>query len=591
MTSYKCVKAATASVTNPTGPDNPTKIDTTDSAYNGVMGRIASLFAWLVGVAVITLDNVVFYTVITMGDYVHKLSAIGITWRILRDISNIALIFGFLAIGINTIIGEEYYGWGQKLLPRLLMAAVFLNFSLFITEAVIDTGNLFATQFYTQINGGTPAGAKPISLDAISNAANNGIANKIMGKLGLQNIYGAALDTKKPLFEGGNPWYIGFMCILLFITTAFVMFSLAFILIARFIALIFIIITAPIGFAGWAIPKLSGISDQWWGELTSQTITAPVLLLMLYIALMIITDVNFLSGFGDKPEWLGFVQNSSGVTNFTGFASMILSFLVAMGLLLAVTMYAKKLGAWGADVATKWAGRATFGLTATTAGFVGRRTLGRASNYAARTIRSSQFGATSAGRVMAGFADRGAKGSFDVRGTKAFGSLNKSLGAVGLGSLEAGEAHKGGYRDRVEKTTKSRDDYAKTLGPNQEAQRDALRYQSWQLQTQINAAQAQGNQALVAQLTAQRNNIENVLIPQATQVINNMQVQYANSLNNWWSQSIPTTGSAARNEAARQVRKRLATPAHQRLLQDLQAALNPPPAGQPPQPAGQPPHP
>ena len=91
-----------------------------------------------------------------MGNYVNNLSAVGVTWRILRDLGNIIIIFGFLAIGITTILNVNWYGGKMKMLPMLLVSAVFLNFSLFITEAVIDTGNLFATQFYTQINGGPP---------------------------------------------------------------------------------------------------------------------------------------------------------------------------------------------------------------------------------------------------------------------------------------------------------------------------------------------------------------------------------------------------------------------------------------------------
>ena len=102
---------------------------------------IMGLFAWLLGVASLTLNYAVYYTVITMGTYVHNLTAVGVTWRILRDISNICLIFGFLGIGISTILGSPQYGFSTSLLPKLLLAAVFLNFSLFASEAVIDVGN------------------------------------------------------------------------------------------------------------------------------------------------------------------------------------------------------------------------------------------------------------------------------------------------------------------------------------------------------------------------------------------------------------------------------------------------------------------
>src|SRR3989344_7390701 len=70
------------------------KPDALDSTVGWLMNKIASLFAWLLGVAAITLDYVVFYTVIKMGDFVSSLTSIGITWRVLRDLGNIALIFG-----------------------------------------------------------------------------------------------------------------------------------------------------------------------------------------------------------------------------------------------------------------------------------------------------------------------------------------------------------------------------------------------------------------------------------------------------------------------------------------------------------------
>ena len=435
-----------------TGQNNSTVLaaQSQDSILDGIMMKIMSLFALLVGVAALLLDWTMYYTVVTMGNYVSNLTAVGVAWRILRDLSNIALIFGFLAIGISIILETNWYGGGTKLLPKLLMAAVFLNFSLFFTEAVIDGGNLLATQFYTQINGGVPASKVSLSLTTVSN---EGISNKIMSQLGLQSIYGDARNANTEIFKAGNPWLIGFMGILLFLITAFVLFSLAFILIARFVALIFIIILAPIGFIGFAVPQLSSIGNKWKDELIKQTITAPVLLLMLYIALAVITDAQFLTGFGrtggDSNSATGFV----GGLNLPGFASFLLSFVVAMGLLLAVVIYSKQLGAFGASWAAKTAGKLTFGATA----FGLRSTIGMGSNAASQAIRRSSWGGTKRGRLLAGTFDRGAKASFDVRGT---GVLKK----LPFGGVDAGSAQKGGYRAQQEASVKGHEDYAKSIG-------------------------------------------------------------------------------------------------------------------------------
>ncbi len=449
-------------------PTDPNIGKDTASQFGTIMTWLMSLFAWLLGVAALTLNYAVFYTVVAMGDYVNNLSAVGVAWTILRDLGNIIIIFGFLAIGITTILNVNWYGGGFKMLPMLLVSAVFLNFSLFITEAVIDTGNLFATQFYTQINGGKSSTREALSGVTVGtfgfgggSLGNEAISNAIMGKLGFQTIYGQARNQNKELFNGATPFFIGFMGVILFLIAAFVIFSLAFVLIARFVILLFLIIISPIGFAGLAIPQLAVSAKKWWGTLFEQAITAPVLLLLLYIALTVITDERFLTGSGQ--DWTGFATG-----NFNGFASMMLSFLVAMGLLLAVVIISKKMSAFGGSWATKTAGKLTFGLTA--AGM--RSTAGWGLQAASKRFRSSKLARVPVlGRTFAGALDRGAKASFDVRGATIGGGL-KEIG------VEAGEAQKGGYRKQLEEAVKGREEHAKTLEQTKvekEKQKDAER--------------------------------------------------------------------------------------------------------------------
>ena len=468
------------------------------STYGWIMTQIMDLFAYLLGMAVVMLDYVAYYTVVQMGQLIGGgsggLSAIGAAWRILRDLGNIVLIFGFLAVGITTILDVSWYG-GKKMIPILLVVAVFLNFSLFISEAVIDVGNLFATEIYAQINNGQIPTTDMLSS---SNAVHNeGISNKIMAQLGLTQLYD--VNTGKPAvnLSGQSEWFIGFLGIILFLVAAFVMFSLAYILIFRFVALVFLIIIAPVGFAGLAVPKLESMAKKWWGMLFEQTLTAPVLFLLLYIALAIITDTKFLASFGasSQDSWTSFMQP----TNSGGFAALLVTFAIAMGLLLAVTILSKRMGAFGADWATKMGGAATFGATA----FVGRRTLGRASNFAAKRIRSTSFGHTDIGRLVATGFDKGAKSSFDVRGTGAL----KTLG------ITAGDAHKGGYEKIQKESTEARLKYAKTIEQtaadkekeaDAKARKDKAEAQHQQVLNDIDAKHEAERQPLSESIKSQR---------------------------------------------------------------------------------------
>ncbi|MFZ3044050.1 MAG: hypothetical protein WA058_03005 [Minisyncoccia bacterium] len=409
------------------------------SMFGGVMIWIMSLFAWLVGVAMITLNYAMYYTVITMGDYISHLSAIGVSWRILRDVANIMLIFGFLGAGIATILNVERFGWSTKMLPMLLVGAVFLNFSLFISEAMIDGTNLFATQFYKQINGGV--------LPTAATVGTEGLSDKIMSQLGLTTIY----DVRDPqraqkVFQGSGSWTIGFMGILLFLVLAFVLFSLAFILVFRFVALIFFLIVSPVGFMGLAIPGMQYRASQWWRNFLDQIIVAPVLMLLLYVALAVITDAQFLS-FGGSKDWLG---TTTG--NIVGFASILLSFLVAMGLLLVVVIKAKAMSAAGAGMATSGAAKLTGFATFGVASLAGRGALGSLGyGLNSRFIQGKAINAQSRfGRGLAkvsSFAGRNLENrTFDVRnapGAKAFaGAVGgiPGIGGTGVGKVFAGGA-------------------------------------------------------------------------------------------------------------------------------------------------------
>ena len=441
-------------------PKDPTFGGDAGSQFGSVMTWIMTLFAWLVGVAALSLDYVAYYTVVSMGSYVGNITAIGVAWRVLRDIANIMLIFGFLAIGITTILQVSWYGGAQKLLPKLVIAAVAMNFSLFVCEALIDGTNIIATQFYQQINGGQPLTQTTLANTKVNfvsgsntDIGNEPISNAIMGQLGFQTLYNAG-NVNQKAYEGSNTWLFGFLAIILFGVTAFVLFSLTLILVARFVALIFFILLSPVGFMGWAVPLMQYRADQWWKNFLDQIITAPVLFLLLYVALAVITDAKFLTGDcggGTCTKTWGFV----GGNNLVGFASMLLSFMIAIGLLLVVTIKARSMGAVGADWATKTAGKITFGAAA----WAANRTVGRGAYLASRRLRQSEgfnrFNALTGGLTTRAL-DRAASASFDVRASAAWKAFPG-------GHIQAGTPTKGGFVEARKQGIKQHDEEVKRI--------------------------------------------------------------------------------------------------------------------------------
>jgi hypothetical protein len=106
------------------------------------------------GLGALMLDLSIQLTVIEMGTLLGPGSELGknvqALWKTVRDIINILFIFGFIYIGIKTILDSQK-SETRRTLGMLIVAALIINFSLYITEVVIDFSNIAATQVYQQI--------------------------------------------------------------------------------------------------------------------------------------------------------------------------------------------------------------------------------------------------------------------------------------------------------------------------------------------------------------------------------------------------------------------------------------------------------
>jgi len=430
---------------NPTGPASPSCgldpvcwVSYIPAAIMWIFLEIASTLLWVSGYL---LNLALYKGVVDFGASIGGTGGIGIGWAVLRDLGNIVLIFGFIYIGFQTILGLDNFGV-KKTLPKLLLFAILLNFSLFISQFVIDVSNLFSTAIYSNV---TVQGSGGCSITDVTCASNYGLASAIANDLGVGTaLNGNALSS----FGSGSGYTVLItmvMATIFVLITAVTFFAAAILLIIRIVVLSFIMVTAPIGFAGMALPPLQKYAKEWWGLLLSQSFFVPAYLLLVLIGLKIAEGV---AG-GKTNDLLGALTSSSG-----GATGAFITFALIIGFMITALISAKKLGGMGADFAVKTAGGAAFGTTA----FVGRRTIGRASNYAAKQIRKSSIGRNFVGSALAKGLDRGAKGSFDFRGTTA---VEKFSDGTGIKLGKAGGT--GGYKKIEDEAVKQREAYSKSL--------------------------------------------------------------------------------------------------------------------------------
>ena len=363
-------------------------------AIFSMVGVFLAVVAWLFNV-------VISQTVFEFAKVFGNSAGIIAGWTVIRDISNIALLFGFVFIGIATILDIHGYEM-KKTLPRLVIFAVLLNFSLLASEAVIDGANILSSVLYQQSADRTGVVCSTSGSTVDNCDQEVGIAGEIIGSSKTSTL----LNPKK--FENiGLTAYLG----LTLIETVLIVVLLAgaILLIVRAVTLVFLMVLSPIGFAGYAVPFLEPYAKRWWNALLSQSFFAPIFLVLVFIGLKIGDTLTTTTGSGASLGDL-FTQGKDSVSVFLIFALVI-------GFMIAALMAAKQLGAYGANFATNFATKTVSGA------FAPARALSAWGGRSAANYAGS--------RVEKGYNRFVAKNSLLARGLRYTGADESIAGAIG----------------------------------------------------------------------------------------------------------------------------------------------------------------
>lgn len=334
------------------------------SPVAAISWAIFMISAQLLGIAGAVFNFAMQYLVFDFGQFFGNSTGMLLAWGVLRDIGNILLIFGFIFMGIATILDLHNYS-ARKSLPRLIIFAVLLNFSLFTAEAVIDASNVFASTLYQQ--GFTAAQENCDSVEVAGTqgdvegtcAIESGVSGSVLTAARMTTVFQEQdqgfLEGLTSYMDEPLPYILKFIGLALITTTAaIVLLAGAFMLIGRGVQLALLMVTSPIGFAGMAIPPLQKFAQDWWHRLISQALFAPVFLLLLLVALKVVEGLATLSNAS------GGLANAFSTNNALDIGPVFFYILI-MAFLIMALMSAKKFGVWGAEFSVNAASALTFG--------------------------------------------------------------------------------------------------------------------------------------------------------------------------------------------------------------------------------------
>lgn len=401
-------------------------------------------------------------------------------WAILRDVTNLGYIFILLFVAINIILGTSGYG-DKSLIAKVLVTAVFVNFSLFGAKVIIDATNIAALQFYNLI---TPAETSS-SGGSNDNSNARSLTGQFMNVFNLQSIYGSGGEKSQSsilnsVAQAANPgsadygqeeawWRIVKLCVMgtiFILAVTVVFFAGAFLFISRTVVLFFLMLFASLAVASRALPATKGQFDDWFKKLINNAIFAPVFMGLIYLFVAATTSVS------GKVDFASITLNGGSVSG-------IVVFFVYLAIIVGILLISKQLGIKGGDtihgLADKWISPKAIGTRALGAGksvgkFVGVRVGGGLATNVAESglVRGTIGRIPLAGRALAKVGEKTGYQAIRDKRVKKIEEQDKYLSSVSQqGPLETDEHYaerKAEARKRAKSAAGFKEDGTKKTG-------------------------------------------------------------------------------------------------------------------------------
>ena len=319
-------------------------------------------------------------------DYISTVPAVKIGWGMARDVANMFFIIILVIVAIATIFDLQSFNV-KTILPKLILVALIINFSMVIGLFVIQQSNSLANVFYqrlvpqgktlqnslenivnferavaeiqgqvtqrTNMAGGVDAvisaHKSKVPWDITLNSWGGGpgqfitVGKEQCGDGVDKSNYGgnqrgicenwengvkAAINGEKDIY-----WRIAISIVAkLFVypVAAFVFLAGAALLIVRYVALVFLLILAPLAFLSYLLPSRLNQWTEWWTKLFSYSFFFPAFMFCLMFSFLLLAELQTMLG---------------------GFGETLLSYALGIAFLIGSLIVSQKMGVAGASTA------------------------------------------------------------------------------------------------------------------------------------------------------------------------------------------------------------------------------------------------
>jgi len=286
-----------------------------------VVGDLIEVLIRGISAILILLVNV-FMEVASYSNFIEA-PAVKHGWVLVRDLCNMFFVIILLIIAFATILGQDKYS-AKNMLPKLVLAAVLINFSKLICGLTIDFANVVMLTF---VNAFSAIGA-----------------GNILNILGIEKITRLRGDGDVTNATLVTSYIFGLLYVII---ATVVVASMVAMLVIRVVMIWVLTVLSPLAFFLQAVPgKGASYASQWWDEWTKNLLVGPILAFFLWLsfaALQSGTNPIEVSDAGDK-ELAANLSDLSGTATEAGQVGNLVQFVIAIGMLIGGMTIAQSVG-------------------------------------------------------------------------------------------------------------------------------------------------------------------------------------------------------------------------------------------------------
>lgn len=311
----------------------------------GVLSPILEAIVYVLGGLVVT----VVWVMVKVAEYNGFINSapVGFGWVIIRDICNMFFVVILLIIAIASILKIESYNY-KKLLPKVVLMAVLINFSKIICGAALDLAQIVMMTF---VNGFKDVGP-----------GNFMMASGLDKLLSFKN--GSGDITELTIVTDMKAVGVYFMALFYLVVLLIVLIIMTLVLVFRIVMLWFLVLLSPLFFLLLSFPSGMTYAKQWSSQFVKYTIIGPILAFFIWVSMAsfgTIAGGTQLVPVSDGSE--GNIQGggegeSLGVgVGVAGSPSYFATFIICSAMLIAGLIITGQMGVAGGTLASGAVGK------------------------------------------------------------------------------------------------------------------------------------------------------------------------------------------------------------------------------------------